>query len=125
MIKITKFTMSPSDADTITEHDCQAVAEAVVLFDQQADNIIARCETDAEYLGMLFGVRRANDPIAAAAMESAAPGAVVEIKVWKFKSQLPDGPGWRVVYGREMAQLQKPAATEAPSPAEAPPETAH
>ena len=110
MIKITKFTVKPdAPEDQIEEFDCATVTEACKHFDQEANSLVARCQNDGEYFGMLFGVRRPNDIVAAAAIENIEPGAIIDgTMIWQFKGQLVDGAGWRVIFGREPTKLQKP-----------------
>ena len=109
MIRISKFT-AKNDApeDSITDHECPTVADTVQHFDQEANSIVARCSDDREYLGMLFCVRRANDPVVEADAAKVAPGESFTTFVWEFKGQLTDGPGWRLIFGREPKRYQRP-----------------
>jgi hypothetical protein len=112
MIRVARFTMNDTGEDSITDHECATVKDAVALFDQSATSMIVRCDNDRDYLGILFGMRKANDPIVEADAAKAAPGEKFQTRVWEFKGQLTDGPGWRLIYGRDPKVFQKPAAEE-------------
>lgn len=114
MITISKLTLRDDADDEISHSKWERIPDAIEQFDRSANSIVVRCDNDDEYFGILYGVRKANGPIAEEATKDLEPGKIAEnVMVWQFKGQLVDGAGWRLIYGREPTRIQK-----APLPAE-------
>ncbi|MDE2022198.1 MAG: hypothetical protein KGI71_04810 [Patescibacteria group bacterium] len=97
MIKIARM-FNPERGERV---ECATVAEALGCFDAEPKFIIARCETDEEFLGLSAGViERANTTA------QFATGA--SFWIWRPTMQLADGDGWRLCFEQVQVQRQQP-----------------
>lgn len=115
MIKLTTLILDkdhPEDAAEYSkyeQHECKTSMEALPVFNDSVVSVVARCDTDEEFLGLLRVVGMASNAIAKKALAEVDAGTVVDISGWISRGQLIDATGWRMIFGREPAKLKKPA----------------
>lgn len=79
------------------EHvECSTVAEALGAMDAESKYIIARVDSDEEFLGLLSSVLKRSQ-------YAVEVGAGDTVWVWTVQMQMADGPGWRLCFEQQQA----------------------
>jgi hypothetical protein len=83
--------------------ECATALEAGEHFDAETKRIIARCDTDEEWMQLDQAVTDRNELAKKTAVLAARTPTCV---LWASKLNVADGPGWRSLFMSALAQGQ-------------------